>query len=125
MPDIFTKKRWLCSAAHLRTQSQCSVQAAAILTHPHGEVSVPSVHRRHPPLEFSHMDMPFLNQTTSQLDQQLHLLLCLLESTSGHIYSLYKLRKMHLFNYCLFFGRVARIFFTKNSPCVFHKCIKV
>lgn len=68
--------------AHLRADAQCIVQAAAVLAHALGEVSVAPVHCAYPFLQLSHMCMALLHKVISQLDQQLHLLLGLLKDTT-------------------------------------------
>lgn len=67
--------------SHLRANAQCILQAAAVVAHALGEVSVAPVHRTHPFLQLGHMHMALLHKVVSQLNQQLHLILGLLRDT--------------------------------------------
>lgn len=60
--------------------AQGLLQTAAVLVHAQGEVSVAFVHSRHPFLDLSCVTVAFLAETVSQLDEQLHTLLCLLKN---------------------------------------------
>lgn len=63
----------------VRGDAQGFLQAAAVLVHAQGEVSVAFVHSRHPFLDLPSVTVAFLAEAVSQLDQQLHTLLSLLK----------------------------------------------
>lgn len=66
------------SYSHLGGDAQALFQAFLVLGHSQGEVAVVAVYRAHPSLQFHNVDVAFLYQVVSQLDEELHLLLCLL-----------------------------------------------
>lgn len=64
----------------VRGDAQGFLQAAAVLVHAQGEVSVAFVHGCHPLLDLPGVTVTLLAETVSQLDQQLHALLSLLKN---------------------------------------------
>lgn len=79
---------WTCKLAvhaaayclvRVRGDAQGFFQAAAVLVHAQGEVSVALVHGRHPFFDLASVAVAFLTEAVCQLDQQLHTLLGLLE----------------------------------------------
>lgn len=62
----------------VRGDAQGFLQAAAVLVHAQGEVSVAFVHSCHPFFDLSSVTVAFLAEAISQLDQQFHTLLSLL-----------------------------------------------
>lgn len=66
--------------------AQGFLQAAAVLVHAQGEVSVAFVHSRHPFFDLPSVTVAFLAEAVSQLDQQLHALLSLLKETGEECY---------------------------------------
>lgn len=71
----------------VRGDAQGLLQAAAVLVHAQGEVSVAFVHSRHPFLDLSSVTVAFLAEAISQLDQQLYTLLSLLKERRRELYA--------------------------------------
>lgn len=65
----------------VRGDAQGFLQAAAILVHAQGEVTIAFVHSCHPFFDLPSMTVAFLAEAVSQLDQQLHALFSLLKGS--------------------------------------------
>ncbi len=70
----------------VRGNAQGFLQAAAVLVHAQGEVSVAFVHSRHPFFDLPSVTVAFLTEAVGQLDQQLHTLLSLLKESRKECY---------------------------------------
>lgn len=64
--------------AYLCVDAEGFLQGVPVLSHPQGEVSVMLVHCGHPFPDLCGMNVAFFHKAIGQLNQKLHLLLCLL-----------------------------------------------
>lgn len=71
----------------VRGDAQGFLQAAAVLVHPQGEVSVAFVHSCHPFLNLASVTVALLAEAVGELDQQLYTLLSLLRERRRALYA--------------------------------------